>query len=276
MQNTTLIIAGMHRSGTSLITSWLNKCGLQLGETMVGPGPANIEGHYEDIEFLKLHEEILNDNHLPPSGLTEQHDIGLSVYHKEKLKTIIRVKNKLYKQWGWKDPRTCLFLDTYKELLPNARYVIVFRDYRSVVSSLLQRDFIDIDAKYMARGYWDRLVWIKFRRKRRLKEFYNSKAEYYLKVWIAYNEEILKNVKKLSQDSYVVINYALLNDNDANVCSYLKEHWNLSLNYFSFNEVYRERLINEPIDTDSFICNKSLLNKAAHIEHNLQDYMILG
>jgi len=263
----------MHRSGTSLITSWLNKCGLQLGETMVGPCPSNTEGHFEDIEFLKLHEEMLGDNNLPLTGLTEDLPNDISIYHKEKLRTIIKVKNKRYREWGWKDPRTCLFLDTYKELLPDARYLIVIRDYKSVVSSLLQRDFKDVDKKYMERGQFQRFIWKNFRRKRRLEAFYNSKAEYYLKVWIAYNEELLKSVKALSSDSYLVLNYALLNENDARVCSYLKEHWHLSLKYFKFTEVYKEKLINEPIDTDSFIVNKPLLFKAAELENNLMNYL---
>jgi len=273
MQNTTLIIAGMHRSGTSLITNWLNKCGLQLGETLMGAAPSNQEGHFEDLEFLKVHEEILEDNHLPSSGLTDEHHIPVSIYHKEKLKSVIKVKNKLYKQWGWKDPRTCLFLDTYKELLPNARYLIIIRDYKSVVSSLLQRDFKDIDRKYMARGFFSRLIWKNFRRGRRLQSFYNSKTEYYLKVWIAYNEEILKSIETLPQDSYVVLNYALLNDNDARLCSFLKESWHLPLKYFKFNEVFKEKLINTPIDTDLFICNKSLINRASEIEQQLRNYM---
>jgi hypothetical protein len=276
MQNRTLIIAGMHRSGTSLITNWLNKCGLQLGENMLGANIGNLEGHFEDIEFLKLHEEILTDNNLPSSGLTEEHHIGVSLYHREKLKSIIKIKNKLYKQWGWKDPRTCLFLDVYKELLPDARYLIIVRDYRSVVSSLLQRDFKDIDKKYMARDYFSRLVWTQFRRKRRLRKFYEENTEYYLKVWIAYNEEILKSVETLPRDTYVVLSYALLNKDDARVCTYLKEHWNLSLKYFNFNDVYKEKLINEPIDTDSYIVNKSLIYKAEQLEDSLKHYMALA
>jgi hypothetical protein len=275
MHNRTLIIAGMHRSGTSLITNWLNQCGLQLGENMLGPNTGNDEGHFEDIEFLKLHEEILSDNHLPATGLTQEHNISVSPYHREKLKGVIKIKNKLYKQWGWKDPRTCLFLDTYKELLPDARYLIIIRDYRAVVSSLLKRDFKNIDKIYNSRKFLPRMAWTYFRRKRELRKYYNSKAEYYLKVWIAYNEEILKSVKALPNDSYLVLNYGVLNSEDERVCQYLKEHWNLSLKYFSFKNVYKETLMNEPIDTDSFIVNKSLITKALQLEHALNNYMAL-
>ena len=38
MANDILVIAGMHRSGTSLITHWLHDCGLQVGERLVGAG----------------------------------------------------------------------------------------------------------------------------------------------------------------------------------------------------------------------------------------------
>jgi hypothetical protein len=274
MQNKTLIIAGMHRSGTSLITHWLNECGMQLGENFLPAGIGNIDGHFEDIEFLKLHEEILHDNHLPESGLTDEHNIEISLYHREKLKSIIQVKNNLYPQWGWKDPRTCLFLDTYKELIPDARYLIVVRDYNAVVSSLLQRDFRHIEKKYLARGSFDRFIWKTFRRNRRLQKFYNEKAEDYLKVWIAYNEEILKNVKTLPESTYVMINYSLLNDSDDRICSFLRDRWHLSLNYFKFKDVFQDKLISDHIDTDSFIGNKSLLSKANQLQINLNHYMV--
>lgn len=266
----------MHRSGTSLITNWLNKCGLELGETLMGPGPANLEGHYEDMEFLKLHEEILLDNKLPHTGLTDEHHIPVSIYHKEKLKSIIKIKNKLYKQWGWKDPRTCLFLDTYKELLPDARYLIVIRDYKSVVSSLLLRDVKDIDREYMSHGHINKFIYKQFTRRRILHRFFNENAEQYLKVWITYNEEILKSMGTLPQDSYVVLNYGVLNENDARVCNYLKEHWDLALQYFNFKEVYKEKLITNPIDTDSFIKDKSLLKKALQLEHDLNAYITIA
>ena len=265
----------MHRSGTSLITNWLNKCGLQLGDTLMGPGPANLEGHYEDMEFLKLHEEILVDNKLPHTGLTDEHHIPVSIYHKEKLKSIIKIKNKLYKQWGWKDPRTCLFLDTYKELLPDARYLIVIRDYRSVVSSLLMRDVRDIDREYMSHGHINTFIYKHIKRGGILRKFYKAKAEQYLKVWVTYNEEILKSVGSMSQDSYVVLNYGVLNKNDARVCDYLKEHWDLALQYFNFKEVYKEKLINDPIDTDSYISNKSLLTTARKLEDKLNAYITI-
>ena len=40
--------------------------------------------------------------------------------------------------WGWKDPRTCLFLDYYRALDSGVNFLIVFREPEVVVASLLK------------------------------------------------------------------------------------------------------------------------------------------
>jgi hypothetical protein len=274
MQKRTLIIAGMHRSGTSLISHWLAKCGLQLGEKLVGPGRGNADGHFEDVEFLKMHEEVLANNNLPLSGLTDVQVENFSIYEKEKLRSIIKIKQKLYDQWGWKDPRTCLFLDVYQELLPDACYLIILRDYQSVVSSLLRRDFKQIDEQFMTRKYLPRLVWQKFKRTRQLNEYYNAHATEFLKIWIAYNQDILKCIKKLNSGSFVVINYSMLNNADTLLFSHLKNSWNFSLKYSRFKDVFKESQIGEDINIDLYIADKTLIENAKQLQDELMGYML--
>src|SRR6202000_2371411 len=98
MQPKVLIIVGMHRSGTSLVTNWLYHCGLHVGEDLLGSNAGNAEGHFEDMEFLKMHEDILTDNKLPDNGLVADADINLSVYHKARIRSIIGAKNSLFDQ----------------------------------------------------------------------------------------------------------------------------------------------------------------------------------
>jgi hypothetical protein len=274
MQKRTLIIAGMHRSGTSLISQWLTKCGMQLGEKLVGPNWGNLDGHFEDVEFLKIHEEVLADNNLPVSGLTDAQINSFTLYEKEKLKSIIKIKHQLYDQWGWKDPRTCLFLDVYQELLPDACYLVILRDYQSVVSSLLRREFKYVDKKYMSRKYLSRLAWQKYRRARKLRAFYYDNAQEFLKVWIAYNQDILNCIKKLNKDSFVVINYAMLNKGDTQLFEYLENTWNFSLKYFSFKDVFKEGRIGEDIDIYPYISDKTLLETAKQLQDELMAYML--
>ena len=109
MKSNVLIIAGMHRSGTSLMAQWLNKCGLNLGDYLLGSGVGNSKGHFEDMDFYQLHEAILSQNSLNYRVNTND-EIQLSEYHKIRAESIITLKSKLHDQWGWKEPRTCLFL----------------------------------------------------------------------------------------------------------------------------------------------------------------------
>ena len=273
MQSKTLMVVGMHRSGTSLITNWLYRCGLQVGECLVAANAGNKEGHFEDVEFLRLHEEILASNNLPCAGLVYGKDIDVSIYQLEKLKSVIRIKNQRYKQWGWKEPRTCLFLNLYRELLPHSKYLVIVRDYASVVNSLLKRDFALVDRKYMSRGAIQRTVWTYFRKNKNKRKFYITHAEYFLKVWIDYNEHILTMLKELPAEDYMVINYSLLEKNDKQVFSFLTDTWHFALNYFSFKEVYKEDLMSGSPHLEPFLKDGGLLSKAKGIEEAFKEYM---
>ena len=54
-------IAGMHRSGTSMVTSLLKDCGLYLGaeEDLIEKAPDNAEGFWENKKFVGLNEDIV-------------------------------------------------------------------------------------------------------------------------------------------------------------------------------------------------------------------------
>ena len=266
-----LVIVGMHRSGTSLITNWLEKCGLHIGERLVAAAPSNIDGHFEDVEFKTIHEEALVSKNLPASGLVEEeaHHIDLSVYQKEKLKGIINVKNRLYEQWGWKDPRTCLFLNNYRQLLPGSKYLIIIRDYQSVINSLLKRDFADIDRAHLSRKWPSRVIWTYLRKSRNKERYYRNNTDHYLKVWMAYNEEILSAVKKMPPEDYLAVNYEVLVSKDAEVFNYLTSTWGFSLNYVDFKDIYKESLMSNAKSIAGYVKDKLLLTKADYIESRL-------
>src|ERR687896_198189 len=60
--NHQLIVAGFHRSGTSLVCQLLHRAGLFLGYNLLGPAFSNPHGHFEDTEILEIHQQILADN----------------------------------------------------------------------------------------------------------------------------------------------------------------------------------------------------------------------
>lgn len=67
---TTVIILGMHRSGTSIIAGVLHTLGVYMGNKFIGAHWSNLLGHFENIEFVRLNDKILKnaggswDNHL--------------------------------------------------------------------------------------------------------------------------------------------------------------------------------------------------------------------
>src|SRR3712207_4073700 len=54
-----IILAGSHRSGTSLLGRYLMASGVNVGKTLLGPLPSNPYGHFEDLELVQLHERSL-------------------------------------------------------------------------------------------------------------------------------------------------------------------------------------------------------------------------
>jgi len=263
----------MHRSGTSLVTNWLHRCGLQVGECLVKASEGNKEGHYEDVEFLRLHEEILSGNGLPPAGLVYDQQISISEYQLEKLKAVIRVKDQRFEQWGWKEPRTCLFLDIYHELLPGAKYLIIVRDHVAVVSSLLKRGFDEVDKRYTSRSFMTKLKWTWLKKERCKRKYYLDYAEDYLKVWIDYNEHILNTLRQLPKNDYLVVNYTLLEKDDTQVFSFLTQDWRFKLEYFPFSKVYNKNLISPQADLRPFLKDPGLVSKAKELENEFSKYM---
>ena len=117
--NSAVCIAGAHRSGTSMLARLLHACGLELGpESELMPAQAdNPDGFWENIRFVALNDEILNELggawDLPP-----ERD-----FQSDRLDPL-RTKAELLIQdfspsahWGWKDPRNSLTLPFWQELL---------------------------------------------------------------------------------------------------------------------------------------------------------------
>ena len=104
--NNVLIVTGMHRSGTSLVSHWLSCCQvLNLEETLLGADIGNVEGHFEDVDFYRYSRRYLTEaHHLSRFGMVAQPLISLSQYQKEKLKSIIDFKNKNEQAMGLERP----------------------------------------------------------------------------------------------------------------------------------------------------------------------------
>lgn len=140
----TVVVLGMHRSGTSMIASILNKLGVSMGKVMLGKTPSNPLGHFEDKDFYDLNRKILKfaggNWRNPPK---EENILAQKDKFNKEIVDLIFIKNK-EKYWGWKDPRTCLTIKFYLPYLKNPFFIVCHRQKKAVGESLLQRDSIEI------------------------------------------------------------------------------------------------------------------------------------
>jgi hypothetical protein len=137
-------VAGMHRSGTSMVARVLAECGVYLGEErdLLGAGEGNPLGHFEHQEFIRLNEEVL----AVLGGAWDVPPPRHAVWRRRRLGPLRRRAAQLvdtmrpHAPWGWKDPRTSLTLAFWRDVVPELRVVICVRDVVAVAQSLLVRD----------------------------------------------------------------------------------------------------------------------------------------
>ena len=205
-----LAITGMHRSGTSLVANYLQLCGVHIGDTLHPADRGNPRGYYEDVDFLKFHKDLLSFLGLS-IFLLEEKQLRSQVPARFGLraKEIIEKKER-YTVWGWKDPRTSLFLDFWQEIIHDLKVLFLLRHPVSVVGSLLRRGT-------------DRIV------KRRPSIAFQS--------WHCYNERILQFYRENRANCFLVDIDDFLRD-ATGVISRLALKLEIDLSVEKFDTVY--------------------------------------
>jgi glycosyltransferase involved in cell wall biosynthesis len=139
-----ICIAGMHRSGTSMVARLLNLCGVYLGpeSEMLPANQANEAGYWENATFVELNDEILwrlgtgwDLPVLPPEGWERLPEM---IPLRARATTLIQEFNS-QPLWGWKDPRNSITLPFWKLLVPNLKVVVCLRNPLEVAQSLTRR-----------------------------------------------------------------------------------------------------------------------------------------
>jgi GT2 family glycosyltransferase len=120
-----VVVLGMHRSGTSLLSNVLHLLGADMADTTDQTSPKNAGGFWERPELVAIHDEILiaidrpigRASHVlpfPPAWWRRKEVQAL------KPKLIDYVERQLAKSsnlWGFKDPRTSRLLPLWWEVL---------------------------------------------------------------------------------------------------------------------------------------------------------------
>ncbi len=236
----------MHRSGTSLTAQWLHKCGLNIGDNLMPAHFSNKDGHFEDMDFHDLHEEIFKTHNIPYGGFENIENFKPTNQDIKKIKQLIDAKNKQNIQWGWKEPRTCLFLREYSQLLPKAKILIVIRDYNSVINSLTRRELTPTYYKIKKSGRLGKIRLLKYKLTIGKKEKKRLTIKY-TKATIEYYNRILSTIKNLKQDNYMIFSFEEIQKQDKKIFTQLST-WGFNLNFISINKILKKHLITSKKD----------------------------
>ena len=146
-----VILLGMHRSGTSYLASFVNAWGVSIGDHLLSPAEDNPRGYFEDEEFVRFHSEVLERqcgqpltfHELGPIHFRDQPDLSLTEQERNRGADLAKARSRKA-IWGWKDPRTCLFLDYWRSMFPKAILIAVYRHPLEVYGSEVRRRMEDL------------------------------------------------------------------------------------------------------------------------------------
>lgn len=142
-----VMLLGFHRSGTSFLARWLAAKGVDMtpsGRSFDGLA-GNPGGHGEDLTILDFHcNALLNSHGDFMRRWGGERCIFLPSYDHDWTPVADEAKElvlsfEIQKPWGWKDPRTLLFLDMWAGHFPNAVKILAVRHPLEIMASLLRR-----------------------------------------------------------------------------------------------------------------------------------------
>lgn len=152
-----IIVLGMHRSGTSAITSLIEAMGVHVGtpSEMLPASNDNPRGFFERSDVLSVNQAIFRhhacnwynigryDRPVPP----------LPPELQEKMRAIMG-KMKFYKSFAIKDPRFCFTLPEWLPYIPDPTIVYCVRHPTSIAHSLkLRNDMVQEEALQLWADY---------------------------------------------------------------------------------------------------------------------------
>lgn len=147
-----IIVLGMHRSGTTMISKLLGKSGVFMG--------ARLSGNHEPRVFQDANRQIFDyfqagwmaADRLPSSsslmngfdGLAA--DIALRLIEEIPSSFCDTLQDKPIR-WGFKDPRSSVTAGLFLRLFPDAKAIFIHRNCEDVAASILKRE-LKIRSKY--------------------------------------------------------------------------------------------------------------------------------
>jgi FkbM family methyltransferase len=211
-----IIVVGMHRSGTSLLSRVLSDLGVHMG--------GDLSINHESLFFQKLNVKVFDelgrrwDNPPEVKSLLENETYtenivsffkrNLSKAHFKQFlhpfRDLEALENDGIGAWGWKDPRNVYTLPVWLKLFPNAKVIFIKRHGVDVAASLRKRALKEAEkAKTMAQKT-DRVGGL---------SSYSSRCctlDGGYELWKEYNHAAEETLNRLNEDTYLKLEYEKL------------------------------------------------------------------
>lgn len=198
MSKKCILIAGMHRSGTSAVAGLLNALGVDFGKRIKGASKNNQRGFFENISVIKLNQKIIESNGGDWNNIVPL--VWKDVVKKFEADALRIIADEFGDKEliAIKDPRFCLLAPFWAPILKKLQYdvvyIIPFRHPYSVGESLQKRDGMDVELA--------------------------------VKLWKLYNKSILEFTAKQNR---ILINYDNFIENTKQYIDKLAKQFDLSV-----------------------------------------------
>ena len=162
-----VMLSGMHRSGTSMLTNILNKLGFTIGN--------KIDSNNESIFFQRINiwmMSLLGSSWDSPKKFENiNEDLKKNIVHQ--LNSLLNSRtnslyfgwssiikkdsfNEINEPWGWKDPRNTFTGTIWGEVFPDLRAIYIIRHPIDIAESLFKRQRKEVDRDlYREKKYTD-------------------------------------------------------------------------------------------------------------------------
>lgn len=227
-----VIVIGMHRSGTSMVTRMLRRLGLFLGKQR--------DSHDESEFFMGLNQWLLQQcggawDHPKPIDDLIIHPTVRALYTdylqymlwtRGRIqflgwKEVLQGRNlfDMQKPWGWKDPRNTFTLPLWLDIFPHAKIIHIYRHGLDVARSLQkrEREQVRISARLHERRKW--LYWMYSKKNGFLDSPRCLSLPRGVQLWDMYMERATEHVEAREAHAYALQYEAFL----ANPARILKE-----------------------------------------------------
>ena len=176
------------------MSGWLHNLGINMGDQMLGAHDCNSKGHFEDLELLNFHKRVAADLGIHDWKEASQ-NVNWEAKHFKEAENLVITRNRNHKQWGWKDPRLCLYLSEWIDVLDNPFIVVVYREATAVAESLQKREIANYLKRYK--------LSLRNGTLQVAQSILQNRFRMYVGLWKDYNLKILSDLENYSNIIYI-------------------------------------------------------------------------